>query len=144
MRLRLPFAIGILIAVVAAPLLVSFGAEPKATEFRLGVYFFKNPNGLWIITFSEGGKGHVEAKLIVNGEVRDDRYEFSWSRSGNEIARTRKGNPNLGIVEYEIVTLDGALKPLKSQKDGKLLWEAPKDIGPLEYLGKVASPTDSH
>ena len=114
-------------------------AAPDVSAEPHGVYFFKNPNGIWITTYSKGGKGHTEAKLIVNGEVHEDRYQFKWSMKGREIIRVRTTKPELKIVEHDLYLPDGRIQPLKSYRDRKLLWEAPKDTGTMEYLGREAA-----
>ena len=115
-------------------------AAPEPPVEPKGVYFFKNPSGIWITTFSAAGKGRSEVKLIIDGVVHDDRYEFKWSMKDREIIRVRLTDPELKIVEHELLLPDGRIRPLKSYRDGKLLWEAPKDTGTMEFIGKEAAP----
>lgn len=110
-------------------------AKPKKVEPR-GVYFFKNEKGVWFVTYSADGTGRSEAKLIVGGKVHDEKHQFTWTIKDDLIVRERvTDTPELRFVMHERYLPGDQIRPVKTVRDGKLVWEAPKDAPPMTFFG---------
>jgi hypothetical protein len=61
---------------------------------------------------------------------------------GREIVRVRTNKPELQIVEHDLLLPDGRIQPYKGYVKGKEVWQAPENIGTMEYLGKHRDPAN--